>query len=204
MLQDLYSQREENDIKDCFRSDGYIQGVKLVCDDASTVDMADIPPFLRTILITDGTVTKSLEAFYWEPVVVDREFQYCQTTEHAIAWLKTQAGDELLLRGVRLRGEHTGNCYATAFSALRLHLLPTSLREGLLSGSLGIGQLIRDSGLETYRQILEIGIKKQHYGQINIHQSAGFFSAVFRTYRIVIAHEPAIIITETFPWPLYG
>ena len=32
--------------------------------------MADLPPFLRSLLITDGTVTKTLEAYFWEPVQV--------------------------------------------------------------------------------------------------------------------------------------
>ncbi len=202
-LDDLYNKREQDGIKDCFRSDGYIHGVQLACDDNSRVDMASIPSFLRTILITDGTVTKSLEAYYWEPVLVERDFQHCVTTTQDIAWLQIPVGEEILLRGVQLRGGHSGNCYATAFSAIRYKLLPENLREGLLAGSLGIGMLIRDSGLETYRQILDVGVKRQKLGQINSKQPPQPHDYVFRTYRIYIAHEPVIIITESFPWALY-
>ena len=202
-LDDLYNKRGQDGIKDCFRSDGYIQGVQLACDDHSRVDMAAVPPFLRTILITDGTVTKSLEAYYWEPVVVEMDFQHSVITIQNINWLHTLAGEEILLRGVQLRGAHSGNGYATAFSAIRHKLLPENLCQGLLAGSLGIGMLIRDSGLETYRQILDVGVKRQKLGQINSKLPPQPYDYVFRTYRIFIAHEPVIIITESFPWALY-
>ncbi|GAB6141093.1 chorismate pyruvate-lyase family protein [Methylosoma difficile] len=203
MLKDLYDKREDDGIQDCFRSDGYIQGISLGCDDNSRIAMEDIPPFLRTILITDGTVTKSLEAYYWEPVIVDMAYQNVEKTEQPIVWLKAETGEEVLLRDVRLRGKNSGNCYANAFSVIHHQLLPENLRDGLLAGSLGIGMLIRDCGLETYRQILDVGVKKQMLGQVNIDQPTGKHDYVFRTYRIYIAHEPVIIITESFPWRIY-
>lgn len=205
MLKELYEKRESDGIKDCFRSDGYIQGIRLNVDNSETISMEEISPFLRTMLITDGTVTKSLEAYYWEPVVVDMVCQTVVIAEKAIEWLKSQAEEEILIREVRLRGVKSGNYYATAFSVIRHHLLPENLRNSLLAGTMGIGVLIRDCGLETYRQVLDVGVKKQKEGVINTNgqESMGLHDFVYRTYRIIIDHQPVIIITESFPCELY-
>jgi chorismate-pyruvate lyase len=53
--------------------------------------------------------------------------------------------------------------------------------------------LIRDSGLESYREVLDVGLDRTAGGEL----------AVFRTYRITIEHRPVILITEYFPLALY-
>ena len=53
-----------------FKSKGYVPGGIITNSRHENLDIEAMPPFLRTLLVTDGTVTKSLEAFFWEPVVV--------------------------------------------------------------------------------------------------------------------------------------
>lgn len=169
---------------------------------SESLDLQQLPPFLRTLLVTDGTVTKSLEAYFWEPVQVDTLRQSTVTLVQAQEWLHCQPGDTVLQREVRLLGSHSGKVYAYARSLIRLEILPTHLRDALLQGSIGIGELLRETGLETYREILDMGSEQDE-------SLTGFFELqpcgelIYRTYRIMAQHEPAIQITEYFPRRLY-
>ena len=57
-------------IRKHFKTKGFIDGGAVINNNGEEVDLSLLPPFLRTLLVTDGTVTKSLEAFYWEPIKV--------------------------------------------------------------------------------------------------------------------------------------
>jgi chorismate-pyruvate lyase len=143
--------------------------------------------------MTDGTVTKIQEAYFWEPVEVQTMEQEMVTAERPIDWIRVGAGDQMLVRHARLRGTDTGRTYANAFSVIRPALIPEHFRQRLIDREIGIGVLIRDSGLESYREVMEVGTEPD----------AATDGAVFRTYRIIIAGEPVILITETFPLALY-
>ena len=93
----------------------------------------------------------------------------------------------------RLRGTDSGRCFAEAFSLIRIALIPEGFRQRLIDREIGIGVLIRDSGLESYREVLDVGLDRTADGA----------AAVFRTYRIFIDHRPVILITEYFPLSLY-
>lgn len=172
-----------------FRSRGFVPGGVITNARAEELDLAALPPFLRTLLVTDGTVTKHLEAFFWEPVEVENLGQYTLTLEVDAPWLALAAGASVLRRRVRLRGVRSARLYAEAESLIRLECVPERLRTELVSGHIGIGELLREKGLETYREIFDVG------------SAAG--DSVYRTYRIVIGRQPAILITETFPCAAY-
>jgi chorismate-pyruvate lyase len=89
--------------------------------------------------------------------------------------------------------------YATAFSVIRTELIPETFRQRLIDREIGIGVLIRDSGLESYREVLEVGME-QSTPQVGHHE---IDEQVFRTYRIIIRREPVILITESFPLGMY-
>jgi len=166
------------------------------------VPIRELPPFLRTLLVMDGTVTKTLEAYFWEPVEVVTLQQEFVHAEHPIAWIQIDPGDRVLIRRACLGGMESKRAYATAFSVIRTQLIPGAFRQRLIDRQVGIGVLIRDSGLESYREVLEIGIEPAS-GSGN-PSVPGNSDLVFRTYRIVIDGEPVILITEHFPLHLYG
>lgn len=172
-----------------FRSRGYVPGGIVTNSRNETLHMEALPPFLRTLLVTDGTVTKHLEAYFWEQVEVENLGQAETVLEREVPWLEMRAGDAVLQRRVRLHGAESGRVYAHAESLIRLASLPDRLRADLLEGRIGIGELLREKGLETYREILDVGKRGD--------------DRVYRTYRIVINHHPAILITEEFPCALY-
>jgi chorismate-pyruvate lyase len=180
-----------------FRCDGFQRGGEIPCPGGGRLPLASLPPFLRALLVTDGTVTKILEAYFWEPVAVDTLAQDLMRAERDIPWVEVGAGDQVLIREARLRGTDSGKVYATAFSVIRTEHIPPAFRQRLIDREIGIGVLIRDSGLESYREVMEVGAAEEDT------QTAGE-DRVFRTYRIIIDGVPVILITETFPLALYA
>jgi len=174
-----------------FKSRGYVPGGIVTNSKNEQFHMERLPPFLRTLLVADGTVTKSLEAFFWEPVVVENLGQSLKPLSQEVFALDLPVGATVLERRVRLLGMESAREFAQAHSLIKLEALPEHLREDLQLGRIGIGELLRERGLETYREILDVG------------QSASIDDAIYRTYRILIQHQPAILITETFPCALY-
>ena len=199
MLSAYYAKRGVEPAYAVFRSRGFSPDWAIGGHDHEPVPLAALPAFLRTLLVTDGTVTKSLEAFYWEPIEVVTVSQAIVRAENDIEWLDVAAGDEVVGRHVVLRGRTSGIRYTRAHSLIRHHLIPELLRTRLIAGSLGIGELIRDCGLETYRELLEIGACSAVPGSPGADGEALAGAWVHRTYRIVIAGQPAILVTEYFP-----
>jgi chorismate-pyruvate lyase len=197
LLRGYYEKRGEPVVNHAFRSKGFIASDwQLQGPTRSSISLATLPPFLRTLMVTDGTVTKSLEAYYWEPVRIEDVIIRETRAEAAIEWLDVASGESLIVRSVQLRGGVSRRLYASAFSIIRTAPLPTGLHGRLLSGEIGIGELIREVGIETYRELLEFGATQDmrpfggHIADIE---------CVYRSYRIVVDHRPAILVSECFP-----
>ncbi len=185
-----------------FRSHGYLPDGRLPCASGATLDLTTLPPFLRTLLVADGTVTKSLEAYFWEAVNVVPQNQSLITLERPLADLETRPGDAVLRREVLLQGERSKTHYAFARSFLLLDPLDAELRAGLEAGIIGIGELLREQGIETYREIVSLDYHSQppeHDPALTILP----FPLVSRSYRIRVAGAPAFLVTEFFPVPVF-
>jgi chorismate-pyruvate lyase len=184
----------------CFRSEGFLRDGSLTGERGQRLPLVELPPFLRALLVTDGTVTKILEAYFWEPVEVRTLEQDFWTVERPVDWLEVPSGERVLIRLAHLTGTDSGRTYADAFSVIRADLIPANFRQRLIDREIGIGVLIRDSGLESYREVLEIGIDQP----APCDQPDPGEERVYRTYRIFIAGKPVILITESFPLALYA
>ncbi|WP_020507085.1 chorismate--pyruvate lyase family protein [Lamprocystis purpurea] len=178
-----------------FRCDGYVAEGQIRDDRGESIPLAALPPFLRALLVTDGTVTKILEAYFWEPVAVDTLEQRFETAQAAVPWIGLTPGSRCLVRDARLRGVHSGRAFAEALSLIRTELIPEDFRRRLIDREIGIGALIRDSGLESYREVLDVGVDRDAEGDVG--------ESVFRTYRIIIGGHPVILITERFALALF-
>jgi chorismate-pyruvate lyase len=176
----------------------------IACGDGSRRSIQSLPAFLRALLVTDGTVTKILEAFFWEPVMVDTLYQEFIAADAEVPWIGVREGDRALMRRVRLRGTDSGLEYARADSVVRAERVPDHFRRRLIDREIGIGALIRDSGLESYREVLEVGINPRAGAVDSRLSNPQTGDAVYRTYRIIIGKEPVILITETFPLDLFS
>lgn len=187
---------------DNFKTKGYIEGGIITNRKNEHLDMAAMPPIVRTLLVTDGTVTKTLEAFFWEPIVVTQLGQQVEPLTEDLEDMHCKKGDEVLRRNVSISGETSKDIYAYATSILNLNALPADVSEQLVLGKIGIGELLRDKGLETYRQVVDI------YREINEEVLPGSSCTycgelICRTYHIHLNHTPVIQVTEKFPYRLY-
>lgn len=199
MIKPYYHKEGEHTLN-LFRKTGFAADWNLTQTTSdSQMKMTDLPPFLRTLLVTDGTVTKNLEAYFWEPVKVETLIQSEKQAEQSIPWLDAAQDESLLTRTVKLVGQHSQSLFATAYSLIRPAMIPENFRAQLISGKIGIGVLIRESGMESYREVMEIGFCD------GIESSNPLINEphAFRTYRIVLARQPAILITEHFPLARY-
>jgi chorismate-pyruvate lyase len=161
-----------------------------------SIDWLALPPIVRVLLSTDGTVTKALESFFWEPVAVIRKVQTERLVDkNSIMALGADLPlDELLWqRTVELVGQHSERRFVRASSLIRVSLLPPSLKDGLAQDDLGIGGVIRELGLETYRKVIAIGQLPNSPGV-----SAPAPSAVWRHYRLYYKDQVLMHIREEF------
>jgi chorismate-pyruvate lyase len=162
------------------------------------LDFNQIPPILRTLLVSDGTVTKFLEAYYWEPIQVKRLFHGDSEIDRDLAPIELKRGDTALHRRVLLCGMATQRVYSYAESFIRTDLLWPNVRDDLVQGRLGIGELLRDKRVETYRELLtyEMGRAGPIAQELGCAEDAPLIS---RTYRILIGGKPCLFIDERFP-----
>ncbi len=156
-------------------------------------ELHQLPPFLRVLLMTDGTVTKSLEAFFWEPITVETLSQSYVIQKADLPRLGVKAGQQALSRKVRLVGSLSELTYAVADSWVKTDCLPQAVRMGLEEGQVGIGELVRELGYETFRRIT----------QISRCEDLSLGLCVGREYVISMAGSPFISIEERFPLRLF-
>lgn len=159
--------------------------------------MATLPPFLRVLLVTDGTVTKSIEAHFWEPVDVDVLEHAWVSSDRAHAAIGVHIGDLVLRRCVTLRGRITRSVYAFAESIISKERVPEAMSSQLIQGAKGIGELLRDEKTETYREL--VGMRRGQAGELAVHLGVDRSAPVVaREYTIRFKGQTAMLIEEVF------
>jgi len=190
-----------------FRSSGYLNNPVILTESSGSLDLTELPPFLRTLLVTDGTVTKSLEAWFWENVNIKAINNFSEVLKNEIPNLEVKQGDKVLHREVLLKGEKSNQIYAFARSTVSLKHLPDEIGMALEKGEIGIGELLREKGIETYRDIFEINYflasRKNDTLFSQWQNKASNTEVLSRSYRIRVNGSPAIIVTEYFPVDIF-
>jgi chorismate-pyruvate lyase len=158
----------------------------------------DLDPFARVLATTDGTVTEILEAWAGDHVSVGWVSQRRADLDRPVDALGAGSGTTVLRRDVLLIGTRTGRALLYAESLIAIDRLPTVVRDGLIAGTRPIGRLLRESRLETFREIR--CLRREPAGQV-----ARDFDArpddpfVMRSYTIVAGGLPLMLIAEKFP-----
>jgi chorismate-pyruvate lyase len=164
----------------------------------STLDPRSLSSFQRILLTTDGTVTEILEAQFWEVIQIHKLFQEIGETDSDIEYLNVRSGTKVLIRKVLLRGKMTQKNYIYAESITVIEHLDENLQHGLLSTQKPLGQLMIESRLETFRQILvcrpEPAEDLAQYFGIQTDDTM-----ISRIYRVFANRKPIMLITEKFP-----
>ena len=175
--------------------------------DLEEINLSQLTPFQRALLVIDGTVTQFIEAYTFSPIEVVLLDQETQTLPTDHAWLETEKGTEVVARQVVLQMETkddqhpTVHAYAT--SIIVLDRIPQTIREGLTIKGQGLGQLLQRSGLETRRDLLWWGLKRpKDLPEAILHLEGKPFLS--RTYRVVANEQPIMLINEQSPLDGYA
>jgi chorismate-pyruvate lyase len=164
--------------------------------DLMTVNLRTLSPYQRALLTIDGTVTKFLEAITMQPIDVAILSQEIRRLPESHDWLEVEPGTPVIAREVVLRGRHDQTLHAFAASLLVIERLPDAVKEALTNNPGGLGRILLDSKLETRREVLWYG--RQRADQPRVDELAGR-ELLSRTYRIISAGHPLMLINEQFP-----
>lgn len=166
------------------------------------INLAQLTPFQRGLLVTDGTVTRFIEAYTFLPVEVVLLQQAKQILDTEQTWLKLPPGEEIVSRQVILQTHSQEELSPTirtyADSLIVPQRLPQSLLNELESDKQGLGGLLRHSGLETRRELLWCGIETLTDLPPTVTRLEGE-TFISRTYRVFANQEPLMLINEKFP-----
>jgi chorismate-pyruvate lyase/acyl carrier protein len=154
--------------------------------------------FQRILLTTDGTVTEILEAFSGESIRVVKLHQDVTVLERAVASLELPWGEPVLRRSILLQGHMSLVNFLYADSIIALDRLTEGVRDELLNSKKGIGMLILEHRIETFKEILDCGIEPAA-GLAEYFQVEPEASIIHRTYRMLSGGRPIMVITEKFP-----
>ncbi len=175
--------------------------------DLEEINLSQLTPFQRALLIIDGTVTQFIEAYTFSPIEVALLHQETQTLPTDHVWLDAKKGTEVVVRHVMLQtGQKDGQqptVHAYATSIIVLNRIPQIIREGLTLKGQGLGQLLQRSGLETRRDLLWWGLERpKDLPAVLLHLEGKPFLS--RTYRIVADGHPIMLISEQSPLDGYA
>ena len=162
------------------------------------VNLRTLTPFQRALLAIDGTVTKFIEAYTLEPIEIVRLKQETQALPTDNVWLKIPKETEIIARQVLLRGQYSSTLYAYAVSLLVPERLPTDLLRDLKVEPAGLGRVLLNSQIENRRDILWYGREYIDNLPEDIQRLTGN-DFISRTYRIIAAGKPVMLINERFP-----
>jgi chorismate-pyruvate lyase len=167
-------------------------------DTLRDVNLRALSPFQRALLVIDGTVTKFIEAYTMQPVEIIRLHQRIQNLPVDHIWLEAQRGVAVVAREVLLRGKYNQRLYAYAASLVIPDRLGEAENEKLEIEGEGLGRILNQNRLETYRDILWYGKEDLSSLPLAIGNLVGqaFLS---RTYRIIARGKPIMFINEKFP-----
>jgi chorismate-pyruvate lyase len=157
--------------------------------------LGTVDPFLRSLLFTDGTVTRALEAQTLCRVTVEMvEQSRAALSVQAARCLEAEAGAECVRRRVTMKAEGATPA-VWAESHLLLDRLPAQFIRLLNRTSHGIGGSIEQARLESRRELLwfRLGTPPSW-----ADQGRSVPAALVRHYRIITGDRPALLICEAF------
>src|SRR5262245_53884621 len=160
------------------------------------IDVSALDPLHRVLLVTDGTLTETLEAIFLEPIELVRVGQRNVKANASHALLEPADGETVVERKILLRGSRTGTNYVYAESLIAADRLGPEFRHGLVESDVPLGRLWIERKLETFKEFLEV--RCEPAAQIP-EFGPDVSTLLVRTYRVYSAGRPVFVITEHFP-----
>lgn len=149
----------------------------------------NLPPFLKALLVADGTVTLLLRAYFGEEILVNTQRQGMERMPFELPIIGLKSGEEVFVRQVELAGCESGKSYARATSLINPSLLADELFSALIDEHVGMGEVLRNSARGSFREVLHVCDAGEAWMR--------------RTYAVFLSQRPAILITEDFQVALF-
>ncbi len=161
-------------------------------------DASSLDPLQRILLISDGTLTDTLEAAFLEPIELRKLAIKSGPARMDFPELGIAQGEPLMERTILLCGETSGRTYVRAESQLALERLPPRFQEELVESNLPMGRLWSEHRLETWKELLTVS--RHRMGEM----AADFGCApetecLARRYLVISGGRPLMLIAEHFP-----
>jgi chorismate-pyruvate lyase len=163
-------------------------------EELDPIGLDALDPFLRNLLVTDGPVSRSLEAHTLRPVSVELLDQSETLPPAAVAAHMQLAEDEACLRRrvvIRI-GAPDPSVWAESFVVPGR--IPVEFLRALRDNSRGIGGALEQLKLESWRELLWFGLASPPPWL----EPGNTAPALRRAYLILIERRPALMITEDF------
>ena len=145
--------------------------------------VADLPQFLRALLVADGTVTLLLAAYFDEPIKIQMKHQMLLRLPSDLPHLGVITDQEIFYRRVSLIGSASDTTYADAVSLINPETMAKPLFEELIDEEVGMGEVLRNSARGSYRELLDVRVDDDD---------------IVRTYIVYLDGRRSILITERF------
>jgi beta-ribofuranosylaminobenzene 5'-phosphate synthase len=183
--------------EECIRNSGKF----LTAPDSATARGAErlqlwtsLTPVQRAVLGSDGSFTLLLTALLGHEVKVALLDQRVERLPRYNEAIGLERGAQVLDRNVRLYIESERNV-VFASSVIAIDRLAKPIASDLLAGKETIGLVLRKHRLETFRELVDWGTAPTP------DDARDFFpdtEMMYRSYRIVSAASPVMIVTEFF------
>jgi len=161
------------------------------------IDVHALDPLHRVLLVTDGTLTETLEAIFLEPIELVRVGQRNVAANESHALLQPEDGETVVERKILLRGTRSGTNYVYAESLIAVDRLGAAFQEGLVESNIPLGRLWIEQKLETFKEFLDV--RCEPAADVPAEFGANGSTLLVRTYRVYSAGRPVFVITEHFP-----
>jgi chorismate-pyruvate lyase len=165
---------------------------------AQPLDLARLSLSQKTLVLTDGTLTKMIELYIGELLHVVKLSERTIVLPQPIASLQIQPGQSVIERKILLQGMVQAQNWLYAESLIIPDRLEPSFKERLLHSREPIGKLWIEHRTETFREILasfrEPADKLASYFAIAPEEHL-----LCRSYRVFSNRQPIMLITEKFP-----
>ena len=152
---------------------------------------------MRSLLLTDGTVTTALEALTLDRVTVKVVAQSSGSLPSAAAGpLETRAEEKSVHRRVEIGGAKNPVPLIWAESHILPGRLPDDFLDVLDNAPEGIGESLQQVRLESCRDLLWFGLDAPpSWSSVATTPSS---QAITRCYRVIAGGRPCLLISESF------
>jgi chorismate-pyruvate lyase len=163
-------------------------------EDLTGVELGALDPFLRNLLVTDGTVSRSLEAHTLRPIVVEPvEQSETLPPQDVAADLQLDPDEACMRRRVVMRiNASEPSVWAESYVVPRR--APTEFLRALRDNDQGIGGSLEKLRLESWRELLWFGLGRppEWPAESSTEQT------LRRAYLLLIGGSPSLLIGEHF------